>query len=487
MRRPSSLILIVIVACMAALAHSASAEVMEVKGIGPQPLGQALDDWARQTGLQVIYGTQLVQGRASKGASAGSTPRDALTQLLDGSGLTVTWLNERTAAVNSAKPADAAQDNAGKRTTSVRTKEEREGSRVAQLTAEPGASSPDTASDSTEKYADGGILKEIVVTGSHIRGAQAAGAKLIVIDKEMIERSGRGRVQDVLETLTQNFGGIGEEAVNRGGNTSRGAEVQLRGLGAGTTLTLINGQRQATGGKYGTFTDISSIAASAVERIEILPEGASAIYGSDAIGGVVNVILRKDFDGLETRVRSGTAGGEGDEVLFSQLWGNSWSRGHALVGYQFNKRDVLPASARAYSAANGDFRRFGGRDFRTEGGNPGTMTFNEQTYALPAGQDGANVTLAQLTAGTANHNDNVTYNVVLPEQEMHSAFLNAAYDITDDWVLSLDSRYATRSFAVSLAQFPLDLDIPASNAFNRMGSEVMVSYDVTRDVGPQRH
>jgi iron complex outermembrane recepter protein len=149
-------------------------------------------------------------------------------------------------------------------------------------------------------------LEEVVVTGTHIHGADAAGSKPIVIAREQIDASGYQRIEDVLATVTQNVN-RGNAAVQDGNEVNnffdRGAEVQLRGLGVGTTLVLVNGQRQGESGYQGSFTDVSSIPASAVERIEILPEGASALYGSDAIGGVVNIILRKDFEGLEARAR----------------------------------------------------------------------------------------------------------------------------------------------------------------------------------------
>jgi len=133
------------------------------------------------------------------------------------------------------------------------------------------------------------------VTGSHIRGVETAGSKLIVIGRDQIDASGYGRVEDVLATVTQNFNRA-NGAVQEPGffNLNHGAEVQLRGLGVGTTLTLVNGQRQGASGWQGSFTDVSTIPVSAIERIEILPEGTAALYGSDAIGGVVNIILRKN-------------------------------------------------------------------------------------------------------------------------------------------------------------------------------------------------
>ncbi|TLZ25912.1 MAG: hypothetical protein E6K25_14675 [Gammaproteobacteria bacterium] len=176
----------------------------------------------------------------------------------------------------------------------------------------------EAAESSGSKTEDVSNLEEIVVTGSHIRGAEVAGSKVILISREQIDASGYGRVEDVLATVTQNFNRANAavtEAVSEPGlsNLNHGAEVQLRGLGVGTTLTLVNGQRQGASGYQGTFTDVSTIPVSAIERIEILPEGTAALYGSDAIGGVVNIILRRNFEGVEARVRGSATDSDATE------------------------------------------------------------------------------------------------------------------------------------------------------------------------------
>jgi outer membrane receptor protein involved in Fe transport len=293
----------------------------------------------------------------------------------------------------------------------------------------------------------------------------------------------------VLATVTQNFNQINGAVVEGGANLNlnRGAEVQLRGLGAGTTLTLINGQRQGASGLQGTFTDVSTIPASAVERIEILPEGATALYGSDAIGGVVNIILRKNFNGFETRLRASTAGGDADELGIAQLWGHTWSRGHVLLGFQYDDSAALACSARTYCAANTDFRRFGGSDLRGVGSNPGTIldaeTF-EPIAAIPHGQDGTQLTAEQLIPGAVNHTNSVNYNDILPTQTMRSAFVSSSYRLADDWELSFDGRYSSREFKSTFPQPAGDFTVPANNAFNHFGGDVVVAYDFTSDLGP---
>jgi outer membrane receptor protein involved in Fe transport len=341
----------------------------------------------------------------------------------------------------------------------------------------------------TPKTADTARLDEIVVTGSLIRDTEGAGSKLTVIGRDQIDASGYGKIEDVLATMTQNFNQNNGAVVegNHFFNLNRGAEVQLRGLGPGTTLTLINGQRQGASGLQGMFTDVSTIPASAVERIEILPEGASALYGSDAIGGVVNIILRKNFDGFEVRVRASTAGGDVNQGALAGLWGHVWSRGQVLVGAQYDDSTALACSARTYCAANTDFRRFGGSDWRGVGSNPGTILdpeSGEPIAAIPHGQDGTQLTAEQLIPGAVNYTNSVAYNDILPSQTMRSAFVSSSYRPADNWEISFDGRYSSREFRSTFPQPAGDFTVPANNAFNHFGGDVVVAYDFTSDLGP---
>jgi iron complex outermembrane receptor protein len=212
----------------------------------------------------------------------------------------------------------------------------------------------------------------------YLGGSRRLRAGVLLLDgKPDAALAEHGRVEDVLATVTQNFNranaAVGEPE-HGSFNLNHGAEVQLRGLGVGTTLTLVNGQRQGASGYQGTFTDVSTIPVSAIERIEILPEGSAALYGSDAIGGVVNIVLRKDFEGVEVRVRGSATDSDATERSAALLLGHAGSRGNVLAGVQFNDSDALRCSAREYCAANADLRRFGGTDLRNNfASNPGTI------------------------------------------------------------------------------------------------------------------
>lgn len=201
-------------------------------------------------------------------------------------------------------------------------------------------------------------LAPTLVTGSHIRETVAGGSSpVIVFEKEDIERIGVATLQQFFEKLPQNFGGgaNGANVANLGldrdtaSNFGQGTSINLRGLGTGTTLTLINGHRVASSNRY-QYVDISLIPLSAVERVEILTDGASAIYGADAVGGVVNIILRRDFTGYESAVRVGTTTSGGmHEYQASQAGGWAWDGGHLLASYEFMKQGALSATDRSFS------------------------------------------------------------------------------------------------------------------------------------------
>ncbi len=206
--------------------------------------------------------------------------------------------------------------------------------------------------------ADAVTLDKVLVVGSHIRNTTGNGSSpVIIFDKEAIDRTGVATMQQFFEKLPQNFGGganganVGNLGVDRdtGNNFGQGSTINLRGLGTGTTLTLVNGHRVASSNRY-QYVDVSLIPISAVERVEILTDGASAIYGADAVGGVVNIILRRDFTGYETKLRYGTVTtGDMNEYQASQAAGWAWDGGNALATYEFLRQDNLSATDKDFS------------------------------------------------------------------------------------------------------------------------------------------
>src|SRR6202789_3067941 len=132
-------------------------------------------------------------------------------------------------------------------------------------------------------------------------------------------------------------------------NSVNGNAPNLRGLGSGATLVLINGHRVAPGNSDGSFVDISMIPLTAVERVEIVTDGASAIYGSDAVGGVVNIILRTKFDCADTRVQYGSVtDGSSHNVTVGQTVGTDWTGGSGVLSYQYFDQTALAARSRVF-------------------------------------------------------------------------------------------------------------------------------------------
>ncbi len=192
-------------------------------------------------------------------------------------------------------------------------------------------------------------LEEVVVTGSRIRRKDlTTAAPVAVVSREQITASGQVSIGDFLQTLPEQSGALGRGNNNGGDGT---VQISLRGLGAGRTLVLVNGRRWVPGGAgANSVVDLNTLPASAIERIEVLKDGASAVYGSDAIGGVVNVITRKNFSGAEFNAYAGTSGkGDGNTYDVSGTFGTANDRGSILFTTSFTKQEAVWAGDRAFS------------------------------------------------------------------------------------------------------------------------------------------
>lgn len=198
------------------------------------------------------------------------------------------------------------------------------------------------------------VQADIVVTGTHIRHSQPT-TPVISASREDIERSGLSNLGDYIRDLPQNFGGGQNPGIagggSQGGNENLGSTsaLNLRGLGPDATLTLINGHRVAYDGAV-QGVDISAIPLAALDRIEIVADGSSALYGSDAVGGVANVLLRKDYTGLWTSARiAGTTDGGDFQQEYNAVTGGKWQGGGVMVAGDYNRSSALLARDRSYT------------------------------------------------------------------------------------------------------------------------------------------
>lgn len=196
-------------------------------------------------------------------------------------------------------------------------------------------------------------LERVEVTGSRIKRVDAEGSlPITVISRAELESSGALTIAEFVRTLP--FASAGNFRPQSGSSAQSWASVDLRGLGASRTLVLLDGRRVAKSPNVGDAADMNSIPMAAIERVEILTDGASAVYGSDAIGGVVNFVTRKDFDHAEITVgisRPKNKGGDRDEA--SAVMGFSGENGRLLMGLSSTSREMVYTSQRPWGTSLG--------------------------------------------------------------------------------------------------------------------------------------
>ncbi|WOF44543.1 TonB-dependent receptor [Sphingopyxis indica] len=278
--------------------------------IREQDLGDALRSVAARAGWELYAAADDVNGRPAPSLEGRFTARNAIEALLAGSGLRAEF---RDSAVII------------KRRTAVTDASESEGA--------------------------------IVVTGTRIAGAPPA-APVTVVTNEDIRNGGQSDLGEVARSVPQNFGGgqnpgigNGQGAAAENANVNGASTFNLRGIGPNATLTLLNGNRFAYTG-ISSVIDVSSIPVAAVDRIEIVADGASAIYGADAVAGVVNIRLKRDYHGLEAKARVGASTDGGNvQQQYGLLGGRSWTSGGVLAAYDYSHSSAIDAGERSYAGS----------------------------------------------------------------------------------------------------------------------------------------
>ena len=436
---------------------------------------QAIIEFYKQTQVEILYASPgSVDHLKTRAVSGELDVVTALTKMLEGTGFTFEFENARSVLLKRAAEPSALGSN-----TEVGADVEASGS----VGRSPGYVSTLAAMQASE-------FQDVVVTGSLIRGVLDITSPLVRITKKEMRSTAYATVHDALQALPSNAGGgFSDDFTGNSGNYNRGTSPNLRGLGYGATLVLVNGRRQPLAGSAADFVDLSNIPWNVVERIEVLPDGTSALYGSDAIAGVVNIITRENLDGAETQGRFASGLGGGDEKVFAQMFGTHWDTGRWLASYQFSERSALAASDRRYTA-NADKRSLGGSDHRSFWGNPGNILDPgtlEPIFAIPRGQDGTMLSSADLLPGANRHNTFATYDLA-PRRQMHSFLMNGAQHLSDRIELYGEARLSERR--AEQREFQLDqlLVVPASNPFflDAYGGLpfVLMAYSFDNDLGP---
>lgn len=475
---------------------------VESVNIAAQPLEAALDAFAAQTGLQMVYsGKNVVRGRQSPGYVGRAPADEILRHLLGASNLTAEFINDKTVTVHP-RPALAApaRDGAAMPATGA----------VAASPVVPAAEG--AAASSAANPANMGA---VTVIGTNLRNIDPA-SPVVVIDAELIQSRGYSSIEDVLRHLPQNFSSTSSTSVALGEreygdmysptSTVGASSINLRGLGSRSTLVLVDGHRRPGSAQaQGGFTDISSIPLSQVERIEVLSDGASAIYGADAVAGVVNIVLKKSYEGtvLQARREVSSSDADVDHVNLAHTFG--WKSGRLTASADFRKTD--PADIGRYIHVGpdglGDFSDRGGVNARTPNLSQPGVVFESLDYGIgyhfqgmplgviPRGQNGTNLTPDQLLPYDYDHVP-TSYDVgrIGPKIRTSALRLNGDQTFGDDLKLTWSVGQTRQKDTEHWHPIPFDFSfledgqatyVPVTNPYNKFGEDVLVGYSYSKE------
>lgn len=335
-----------------------------------------------------------------------------------------------------------------------------------------------------------GAVDEVIVTGSRIRGAAAIGSSVIAIDAAGIAESARANSSELLRLVPQVSNlGADDSRVNgtqrAQANIFAASAINLRGVGPEATLVLLDGRRPGRSDS-GRFFDVNTIPAIALQRVEVVADGASAIYGSDAVAGVVNLIPYRRYQGISARLSAGEAD-DLDQRTYSVLAGGSWGRASAVFALEHNFRDNLLATARP--GAFDDSRNTAGGVGTSTNAFPGNITVaGVLRPAVDTNGDGR-LSLAEYTAAVGrlpNRLSNWTGVDALPEQERDSVFGHFELELGSRARFYAQGHLSHRRFTRLSASPTAALTIPTTNFYNQTGLPLSVQYSFINDSGSAR-
>ena len=341
-------------------------------------------------------------------------------------------------------------------------------------------------------------IEEVVVTGSRItRSNTETTAPIKILDRYEIEKLGQTSIGDFLQDLPENVGGMNAQN-NNGGNGS--TQISLRGLGASRTLVLVNGRRHVPYSTGGTV-DLNAIAPNSIERIEVLNDGASTIYGSDAIAGVVNVITRRDFEGVSVSGYHGFSGESDGQISdVNATFGTSSDRGNVTISLGHYEMNDVMAGARDWASTdrwydwgqnNGYFQGLGSSAtpegtiidrLGTEGNERWTAVREAGNLLWGPGGNNPNAEWSAFaTSGNSDVGEGSYYNYqpenyIYTPQQRTNVFASGNYAIREGLGAIFEASYINRQSDQKLAPTPLfiiseGLTVEAAQAHNPFGRD----------------
>lgn len=335
--------------------------------------------------------------------------------------------------------------------------------------------------DDTEQ-AEEQSFELILVTGSFVRRSEnfESPSPLAVVDSVSIDSIGAKNIADITQTLTINTGAQNNPDAFTQNATAGTSNINLRGLGVASTLVLLNNKRQVVNAQPTNdglnFVDTSSLVPMiAINRMEVIKDGASALYGSDAVAGVVNFITKKDYDGAKvTFDYQDGAHGDNKEYIIQGLWGSVGDNGSVMAAISYTNRSPMFLSDRRLSRPQDDTSALGNPGSFFLGGTPfidptGCAEFGGFPQLLaPSG------TVPGLEIGFCGFDFGNTYSYV-PDESRVTAYVKAEYELTDNitWLneLSIARNRAERGGSPSFPILTLPV-VPADHPNNPFGAPV---------------
>jgi len=363
----------------------------------------------------------------------------------------------------------------------------------------------------------------VTAIGTNIEGIQPVGSNSLAVEREAMQATGMANILDVIRTLPQIQN---NDAFSEGGtagtvNTTQGNTLNLRGIGPAATLLLIDGHRVAATGTAVAFTEANQVPMIALERVEVIADGASAVYGSDAVAGIVNYVMRKDYEGAEVSWRFADQGGFYQRIgsaLAGMAWGGGVGNpggGNLVVAWERTERDALPAGKNPLLRQ--DLTRYGGPDWRLNVNNatPGfaanivvpradgsinpdlPQAGSFDYYSVPPGSNGLGLGVADLLYNQPNLLDTADYSDYIGRMKRDQYSLDFNQQVTpwlSFYTQILHRERRTTSYAMdgtSVVRYDSRVSIPASSPYYipgipgvAPGEPLTVQYNAYKDVGP---
>lgn len=419
--------------------------------IPSQNLANSLITLSKQARIPIVFAAEITANKVAPALQKKVTVDQALREILVESGLFYMLLEQRFIVITANPPREA------------------DGSLSLDSRYLPGL-------EQTSIYGH-------IITGSRLRRSDFEGSMPVdILEQPELELRGAATLAEKLKFLPAVSGNPTSTAVTNGGDGT--ATVTLRGLPASNTLVLINGRRIAADGLEGDAVNLNAIAPAAIERIEVLKDGASAIYGADAIAGVVNIVMKDDFDGILLETFYGeTRRGDLQTSNTNLLWGNNFTWGSAFVSATVYNQESIYSRDRPRSA-NADGRSWGGADLRSSATPASRITLPDESV-VTLNQDPSASYLAGTSPGDFRPvSDEDLYNyaeetTALVPHEHHSIYSSLQLDLDDQLGLFMQASYDKTEADNQLAATPiftafetLPLTVAADNRYNPFGVDL---------------